>query len=306
MLQEGQELRLPFRKVFTRETIVNLLFILPSVVLVGYFVYVLIGWNVVVSVSNWKGLTPSYNFVGFGQFVTLFKDPEFITSLTNNVILILLFVPSSLGLGLFLAILLDSNVRGEGIFRSIYLLPFSLSFVITATLWAWMYNPDVGVINTLLKAIGLGFLKSGWTTDPSIALYCVILAIIWQFSGYTMLIFLAGIKSIPESQIMAAEVDGATGFNLYRRVVIPQLRTSTLSAFVVLMIFALKVFDFIYVLTNGGPAGDATYVMPLKMFIETFLRTNMAYGAAIATLLFLIVLVIVLPYLYFSIWGEKE
>jgi glucose/mannose transport system permease protein len=306
MLQEGQELRLPFRKVFTRETIVNLLFILPSVVLVGYFVYVLIGWNVVVSVSNWKGLTPSYNFVGFGQFVTMFKDPEFITSLTNNIILILLFVPSSLGLGLFLAILLDSKVRGEGIFRSIYLLPFSLSFVITATLWAWMYNPEVGVINTLLKAIGLGLLKSGWTTDPNVALYCVILAIIWQFSGYTMLIFLAGIKSIPESQIMAAEVDGATGFNLYRRVVIPQLRTSTLSAFVVLMIFALKVFDFIYVLTNGGPAGDATYVMPLKMFIETFLRTNMAYGAAIATLLFLIVLVIVLPYLYFSIWGEKE
>jgi len=299
-------LRLPFRKVFTRENIVNLLFILPSVVLVGYFVYVLIGWNVVVSVSNWKGLTPSYSFAGFGQFVTMFKDPEFITSLTNNVILILLFVPSSLGLGLFLAILLDSKVRGEGIFRSIYLLPFALSFVITATLWSWMYNPEVGVMNTLLKSIGLGFLRSGWTTDPNIALYCVILAIIWQFSGYTMLIFLAGIKSIPESQIMAAEVDGATGFSLYRRVVIPQLRTSTLSAFVVLMIFALKVFDFIYVLTNGGPAGDATYVLPLKMFIETFLRTNFAYGAAIATVLFVIVLVIVVPYLYSFIWREKD
>ena len=305
-LWAGQKMRFPFRRVFTRETMVNLLFILPSVVLVGYFVYVLIGWNVVVSVSNWKGLTPSYNFVGFGQYVTLFHDPEFIKSLTNNIILILLFVPTSLGLGLLLAILLDSKVRGEGVFRSIYLLPFSLSFVITATLWAWMYNPDVGVINTLLKAIGLGFLQSGWTTDPSIALYCVILAIIWQFSGYTMLIFLAGIKSIPESQIMAAEVDGATGFNLYRRVVIPQLRTSTLSAFVVLMIFALKVFDFIYVLTGGGPAADATYVVPLKMFIETFLRTNFAYGAAIATILFLIVLAIVVPYLYFFIWGEKD
>jgi len=305
-LWADQKMRLPFRRAFSRETMVNLLFILPSVVLVGYFVYILIGWNVVVSVSNWKGLAPSYSFAGFGQYVTMFHDPEFITALTNNIILIVIFVPSSLGLGILLAILLDSKVRGEGVFRSIYLLPFALSFVITATLWAWMYNPDVGVINTLLKAIGLGFLQSGWTTDPNIALYCVILAIIWQFSGYTMLIFLAGIKSIPESQIMAAEVDGAAGFTLYRRVVIPQLKNSTLSAFVVLMIFALKVFDFIYVLTGGGPAATATYVVPLKMFIETFLRTNFAYGAAIATILFIIVLAIVVPYLYSFIWREKD
>jgi glucose/mannose transport system permease protein len=300
-------MRLPSRKGFTKDTLFTLLFVLPSLVLVSYFVYALIGWNVVVSLSDWKrgSLTPSYNIVGFGQYVTLFQDPEFLTSLTNNLILILLFVPSSLALGLFLAILLDSKVRGEGIFRNIYLLPFSLSFVITATLWAWMYNPDVGVINTLLQAIGLGFLKSGWITDPNIALACVVLAIVWQFSGYTMLIFSAGIKSIPESQIMAAEVDGAKGLNLYRRVVIPQLKTPALSAFVVLMIFALKVFDFIYVLTDGGP-GYSTYVLPLLMFRETFFMTYFAYGAAIATLLFLLVLVIVVPYLYLSSRREKD
>jgi len=297
---------LSFRRAFTRETVVALLFVLPSLVLVGYFVYVLIGWNVVVSLSDWKGLTPSYNIVGFGQYITLFQDPVFLTSLSNSLILILLFVPSSLALGLFLAILLDSKIRGEGVFRNIYLLPFSLAFVITATLWAWMYNPDVGVINTLLQAIGLGFLKSGWITDPNIALACVVLAIVWQFSGYTMLLFSAGIKSIPDSQIMAAEVDGAKGFNLYRRVVIPQLKTPALSAFVVLMIFALKVFDFIYVLTYGGPAGYATYVLPLLMFRETFSSTHFAYGAAIATLLFLLVFVIVVPYLYLSSRREKD
>jgi len=296
---------LPFRKVFTRETMVNLLFVLPSLVLVGYFVYVLIGWNVVVSLSDWKGLAPSYNIVGFGQYVALFQDQEFLTSLTNNLILILLFVPSSLALGLFLAILLDSKVRGEGVFRNIYLLPFSLSFVITATLWLWMYNPKVGVINTLLRGIGLGFLQPGWTTDPNIALVCVVLAIVWQFSGYTMLIFSAGIKSIPESQVMAAEVDGATGLNLYRRVVIPQLKTPALSAFVVLMIFALKVFDFIYVLTGGGP-GYSTYVVPLLMFRNTFLMNQYAYGAAMATLLFLLAFVIVVPYLYLSSRREKD
>jgi len=291
--------------MFTKDKMVTLIFFIPSLVFVAYFVYVSIGWNVVVSLSNWEGLTPSYKIVGFAQYANLLGDPVFLTSLTNNLILILLFVPGALFLGLFLAILLDLKVRAEGVFRSIYLLPFSLSFVITATLWAWMYNPSIGVINTLLKTIGLGFLKSGWITDANIALYCVILAVIWQFSGYTMLIFLAGIKSIPESQIMAAEVDGASGFNLYRRVIIPQLTSSALSAFVVLMVFALKVFDFIYVLTGGGP-GYSTYVLPLMMFRDTFSMNLFSYGAAIATLLFLLVLVIVVPYLYISSRRGKE
>lgn len=284
---------------------VTLLFLLLSLVLVGYFVYVCIGWNVIVSLSDWKGLTPSYNIVGFDQYLNLFRDPVFLTSLKNNLILILLFVPGSLFLGLFLAILLDLKVRGEGVFRGIYLLPFTLSFVITATLWAWMYNPSVGVVNSLLAKTGLGFLKSGWITDPNIAMYCIVLAIIWQFTGYTMLIFLAGIRSIPESQISAAEVDGASGFDLYKRVVIPQLKAPALSAFVVLMIFALKAFDFIFVLTGGGP-GYSTYVLPLMMFRETFSMTHFAYGAAIATILFLLALVIVVPYLYLSFRREKE
>jgi len=298
-------MRFPSQKVFTKDRIVTSLFFLISPVLVGYFVYVCIGWNVVVSLSDWKGLTPSYNIVGFDQYANLFQDPVFLTALQNNLTLILLFVPTSLSLGLFLAILLDLKVRAEAVFRSIYLLPFALSFVITATLWAWMYNPSIGVINTLIERTGLGFLKSGWITDPNIALYCIVLAIIWQFSGYTMLIFLAGIKSIPESQIMAAEVDGAYGFELYRHVVIPQLKTPALSAFVVLMVFALKAFDFIFVLTGGGP-GYSTYVLPLMMFRETFSMTHFAYGAAIATILFLVSLVIVVPYLYLSFRREKE
>lgn len=300
-------MRLPSGKMPTKDRMVTLFFLLLSLVLVGYFVYVCIGWNVVVSLSDWEGLTPSYKIVGVDQYLTLFQDSLFRISLRNNLILILLFVPGSLSLGLFLAILLDMKVRGEGFFRGIYLLPFALSFVITATLWAWMYNPSspVGVINTLLERIGLGFLKRGWITDPNIALSSVVLAIIWQFSGYTMLIFLAGIRSIPESQIRAAEVDGASGFDLYKRVVIPQLKAPALSAFVVLMVFALKAFDLIYLLTEGKP-GYSTYVLPLMMFKETFRRNHFAYGAAIATLLFLLALVIVVPYLYFSFRSEKE
>jgi glucose/mannose transport system permease protein len=298
-------MRLPSRKVFTIDRMVTSFFLLLSLALVGYFVYVCIGWNVIVSLSDWKGLTPSYNIVGFDQYSSLFNDPVFLTSLKNNLILIILFVPGSLFLGLFLAILLDLKVRGEGVFRGIYLLPFALSFVVTATLWAWMYNPSIGVINTLLGKTGLEILKSRWITDSNIAMYCVVLAIIWQFSGYTMLIFLAGIRAIPESQIRAAEVDGASGFDLYKRVVIPQLKAPALSAFVVLVVFALKAFDFIFVLTGGGP-GYSTYVLPIMMFRETFSMTHFAYGAAIATILFLLALAIVLPYLYLSFRREKE
>jgi glucose/mannose transport system permease protein len=273
--------------------------LLPSIILVGYFVYVSIGWNVVVSLTDWNQLRPSYNIIGLSHYVEVLHDSTFWISFENNLLLILLFVPSSILIGLFLAILLDNRVRGESVFRTIYLLPFSLSFVITASLWAWMYDPSVGVINTLLRRVGLGFLESGWVTNSNISMYCVVLALVWQFSGYTMMIFLAGIRSIPESQVMAAEVDGARGFGLYRRIIIPQLKSSTLATFVVLMVFALKAFDFIYVLTGGGP-GYSTFVLPLEMFRDTFGMDLFAKGAAIATILFAVVMIVVVPYLYTS------
>jgi glucose/mannose transport system permease protein len=287
---------------------IAILILLPSIALVGYFVYASIGWNVIVSLSAWLELRPDYKIVGLSNYAYIFSQSEFWISLQNNLLLILLFVPSSLLLGLLLAILLDNKVRIEGVFRTVYLLPFSLSFVITATLWSWMYNPGppAGVINTLLAQIGLGFLKTMWIDNPSLALYCVIIALVWQFSGYTMLIFLAGIRSIPESQVMAAEVDGAHGFRLYRRVILPQLTSSILATFVILMVFALKAFDFIFVLTGGGPAGTSTYVLALLMYKETFALDHYAYGAAIATVLFVMVMIIVLPYLYLSSRRKEE
>jgi glucose/mannose transport system permease protein len=291
-----------------KEGTIALLFLLPSIALVGYFVYVSIGWNVIVSLSAWLTLRPDYSIVGFGNYAYEFSQPSFWISLQNNLLLILLFVPSSILLGLLLAVLLDNKVKAEGVFRTIYLLPFSLSFVITASLWAWMYNPGppTGVINSLLNRVGLSFLKNiTWTNNPSLALYCVIVALVWQFSGYTMLIFLAGIKSIPESQVMAAEVDGASGFRVYTRIIIPQLRSSVFATFVILMVFALKAFDFIFVLTGGGPAGTSTYVLPLLMYKTTFGQDYYAYGAAIATVLLALVMIIVIPYLYMA-FRRKE
>lgn len=291
-----------------KEGTTALLFLLPSIALVGYFVYACIGWNVLVSFSAWLQLRPNYSIVGFSNYAFEFSQQGFWISLENNLLLILLFVPSSLLLGLLLAILLDNKVKAEGVFRTVYLLPFSLSFVITASLWAWMYNPGppTGVLNSLLDRIGLSFLKTGWVTNPSLALYCVIIALVWQFSGYTMLIFLAGIRSIPESQVMAAAVDGASGFRLYTRIVIPQLKSSALATFVVLMVFALKAFDFILVLTGGGPGGYSTYVLALLMYKQTFGMDLYAPGAAIGTVLLVLVMIIAIPYLYLSFRRKED
>ena len=273
--------------------------VLPSLVLVSYFIYVALGWNTLVSISDWEGLRPSYNIVGFRHYANLFHDPIFLRSLQNNVLLFLIFVPGSLLVGLLLAVLLDQNIRKEGVFRTIYLLPFALSFVVTAVFWGWMYSPGVGIINSLLRQIGLERLASGWITDPNIAMYCIILALIWQFSGYTMVIFLAGIRSIPQSQIRAAKIDGASNFKLYRYIIIPQLKAPALAAFVILMAWALKTFDFIYVLTRGGP-GYSTYVLPIMMYEQSFGMTKFAYGAAIANVLLILALLITIPYLYLS------
>jgi glucose/mannose transport system permease protein len=280
-----------------KEKIITLLIILPALVSIFFFYYCFTGWNFLISLTDWKGFIPSYNLVGFKNYVTLFHDPIFWISLKNNLLLILIFVPGVILIGLILAVLIDQKVRGANVFRTIYLLPFALSFVVTAALWTWMYSPRVGTINVLLRKVGLGFLKSGWITDPSIVMYCIIIALIWQFVGYSGIIFLAGIRSIPESQIAAAKVDGASSFTLYRRIVFPQLKASFVTAFIIFMCFALKAFDFIWVLNRGGP-GYSSHILGVTMYKETFALDKFAYGAAYSTIILVLSLVIVVPFLY--------
>lgn len=287
-----------------KDKIITALIILPPLASIFFFFYFFSGWNFFISLTDWEGFVPSYNLVGFKNYVALFHDSLFWTSLLNNLLLILIFVPGVIAVGLVLAILLDQKVRGEDVFRTIYLLPFALSFVVTAALWSWMYSPKVGTINVLLEKLGLGFLKTGWITDPSIVMYCIIVALIWQFAGYSTVIFLAGIRSIPKAQLEAAKMDGASTFTLYRRIVIPQLKGSFVTALVIFMCFALKAFDFIWVLNRGGP-GYSSHILGVSMYKETFGLDKFAYGAAYATVILLLSLVIVVPFLY-RVYGEER
>jgi len=284
--------------IFARDKLIIRLIFITCCILVAYFVYYFIVWNILVSMTDWQGLIQTYNFVGFENYLRMLDDPIFWTSLTNNLVFMLVFIPSSIVIGLFLAILLDQKIRKESVFRTIYLLPYALSFIVTAYLWQWMFTEE-GVINFILDLFGLGFLKMSWISDPDIALFSVSFALVWQFSGYIMLIFLAAIRTVPQSHIMAAQIDGASGFRLYTRVIIPQIKTSTFTAFVILMIFSLKAFDFIWILTDGGP-GWATTILPITVYKVAFKSNQFAYSSAIATTLLLIVMVIVIPYLYIT------
>lgn len=261
-----------------------------------YFVYVGLGWNIVVSLSRWIGLRVNYSFNGFGNYQRLFEDPVFWLSLKNTFLLFLI-IPICILLGLFQALLLDWNLRGTTIFRSIFLLPFALSFVVTGTLWAWMYNPANGIINSLMRAMGLGSLAGTWHTAQETVMPAIILALVWQFSGYVALIFLAGLKSVPQNQINAAYLDGASSFKVFRRVVLPQLKAPLATSVVIIAMYALRSFDFIWVLTGGGP-GYASHTLPIMMYRETFLSTRYAYGASVATVLLIIVLILIVPYVY--------
>ncbi len=276
----------------------SLPFWLPPALLVGFFVYGAIGWNLLISLTGWTGLgDPDYSSLDFAMYAKMLGDPLFWRAAKNTVVLIVAFTVACLIVGLLLAILIDRGIRFENTFRTIYLLPMSLSFVVTAKFWAWIYNPQQGLINATLSAFGLDFLTANWLQDPRLVLGAVIFALIWQFSGYAMVMFLAGLRSIPDEHYEAAKVDGASTIRMYWRVIIPQLRASTVGAAVVLMVFALKAFDFIYVLFGKNP-GPGTDILAVMMYRESFASLNWAYGSAIAIVLFLMALAIIAPYLY--------
>ncbi|MFC6835969.1 carbohydrate ABC transporter permease [Halomarina ordinaria] len=276
----------------------SLPFWLPPALLVGLFVYGAIGWNFLLSLTDAQGFVdPDYGNLDFDMYARLLGDPTFWTAARNTLVLLVAFTGICLVGGLLLAILVDQQIRFEEGIRTIYLLPMSLSFVVTAKFWAWIYNAQSGVVNVTLERLGLGWLAQDWLGDPQFTLGAVIFALLWQYSGYAMVVYLAGLRAIPTEHFEAARVDGASTFRMYRRVVVPQLRASTVSAAVVLMVFALKAFDFLYTLFGKTP-GPAADILATMMYRVAFDSSEWAYGSAVAVVLFLMALAVVGPYLY--------
>ncbi|WP_049914626.1 carbohydrate ABC transporter permease [Haloterrigena salina] len=268
-------------------------------IIMGIAVYGGIGYNLAISFTDYAGIArPSFSSLDLEMYRRALADESFRAAAFQNFVLLVGFTSISLGLGLFLAVLLDYGIRYKETIQTIYLLPMALSFVVTAQLWLWMYSPGNGVLNIFVTA--LGFDSIDWLGDPRIALAAVIFALVWQFSGYAMVVFLAGLQSLPDDQFEAAKVDGASTTKTYVRIIVPQLKQASVGAAVVLMLFALKAFDFLYAITGNYRPPNGTDILATLMVREAFQYGQWAYGAAIATMLLLLSLAVIAPYLIFQ------
>lgn len=291
-----------------KEILQAFLLILPSIVAVAVFVYGFIGWSIRVSLSAWKGLLPDYTWVGLKNYVTLLtSDARFQVDIRNTVIFTLIFVVGSLLLGLALAILLDQGLRGENAFRSIFLFPMAISYIVTGVVWRWLMNPAMGSrlsgLNLLFDNIGLDFLINRWYTTPQWGIAAIAIPAIWQMSGYTMALYLAGLRGIPDELREAARVDGASEGQIYRRIVLPMLSPVTLSAMIILGHMSLKVFDLIISVAGKQLPLD---VPAIYMWQTTFDGYFYGRGAAIGILLLLSVAVLIIPYIVYTLRSEAQ
>lgn len=296
-------------KILQKDKLYSFLFILPSIILIAIFVYFFIFWTGFISLTDWNDIFPSFNIIGLRNYIELFQNFRFQISMKNTLVFTALFLVSSLILGFLLAIFLDQKIRGENIFRNIYLFPMAISFVVTGVVWRWILNPGtinnpVG-LNQILDKIGLSFLKSGWYTDPKIGIKAVVIAAVWQMSGYVMAMYLAGIRGIPSELFEAAQVDGANMWQVYRYIVLPLLRPITLGAIIILGHISLKIFDLVVAMTGSG-AGFSCDVPALFMYDTTFRGNHFAQGASIAIILLLMVGVLIIPYLRYSLKSEVK
>lgn len=307
------------RRVIRRDRLIAFLMLLPSLVAIAIFVYGFIGYTGYVSLSNYTTSRPDFTFIGFDNYIQLFNQRRFQENIRNLIVFTTFFLVACLLFGLFLALLVDSRVRGESIFRSIYLFPMAISFIVTGVAWRWLFTPgdlEPTGLNLLFDSLGLGFLKARWIADTGVwpnievpglkvrlmvplAIIPVVLAAIWQMSGFCMAMYLAGLRGIPEEIKEAARVDGCSELQVLRHITLPLLKPITLSAIIVLTHISLKTFDLIMTMTGGGP-GNKTELPSLYMYELRFSQFNTAGAAAVATILLLMVSVLIVPYLIYN------
>jgi multiple sugar transport system permease protein/raffinose/stachyose/melibiose transport system permease protein len=247
------------------------------------------------SFTNWNGFDPRFKFVGLDNYLKVFTDPLFFNAALNTLIWIVaaILLPTLMGLGL--ALLLDSRVRGSNVFKSIFYLPICLSAIVVGQIWTWIYQPDWGLLNTTIGMITGEKFNFAWLAKPASALYSVIVAWSWQQTGLAMVIFLAGLTAIPEELNEAAEIEGITRLQRIRHVILPLLRPATIVVVALMVINSLKGFDILYIMTAGGPFHSSD-TLAMHMYNESFKKYLMGYGSAISVVLFLITLAIIFVY----------
>lgn len=273
-------------RVNTRERVVALGFILPTLLLFGVFVIYPIVFNAQASTLRWDGVNVG-EAIGLDNFTELFSDSVFHTALRNSAYWILLTIIPQAALGFFLAWLLNARLRGRNIYRALFFLPAVLSPVVVGIVWQRLLDPFNGVLAEVGRVTGLDFLTKAYLSNPDTAIFAVIFVNVWMWTGFSMLFYLAGLQLIDSSVVEAARIDGATGWQLIRRVILPLLKPTHLSLVLLGIIGSLKTFELVWVLTEGGP-NHATELMPTYMFKKTFELQSFGYGATISVVLLVV------------------
>ncbi len=275
----------------------NILVVVPTVLVLLVFVYGFVAWSGLLSFTGSKTL-PRFQFVGLDQYAALWSNSRWHASVTNLAIFTIGFVGFSTILGLLLAILLDQRVKAEGLFRTIYMYPLAISFIVTGTAWKWALNPALGV-EKLMHDWGFADFRFDWIANADRAIYTLIIAAVWQGSGFAMAVFLAALRGVDAEIVKAAKIDGAGFIRTYWSVVMPLLRPAFLTVFIIMVALSLRTFDLMVAMTGGGP-GFATDLPTNFMYQFAFGRQRLGLAAASGIMIFISVAAIMGP----LIWSE--
>lgn len=296
----SQTVALPAATVATRQprrghllaTIEAYLFVLPAFAFYALFLALPIVGVVFISLLDWSGISmKDIQFVGFANYRAMADDPVFWQALWHNIVFIGFGAGAMVVLGLFLAVLLEQGLRGSNLFRGIFFIPTIMSLVVVGIVFVLLLSPELGLVNPLLRSVGLGSLTRAWLGDPATALPTVIAADVWKNFGLAMFLFVAGLKAIPQEYYEAASIDGANAWRHFLDITLPALRPVTAVVITLTSINTLKLFDLVYVMTAGGP-NHASQVLTTWMYAQGFMFNNMGYGSALAVVLLLITFVI--------------
>ena len=331
-LESGAQARTERSRFHISERWLAPLLLAPSLIALFVFVYGFIGFTFWVSLSNWRSATRDLSLRDpiYTVYDRLFQMPRFQADLRNIVVFTVLFLVVTVVIGLGLAVVLDQRLIGKPFFRFVFLFPYALSFIVTGVAWRWIFNPETGInllfdelgLNKVLGWFGLGPFEPAWLTNPNVwgdlrnvipgmdglfaqmgiplAMIPVTIAAVWQLSGFAMAMYLAGLGTISNEVREAAQLDGATTFQMYRQVILPLLRPVTVSVLIILTHVSLKIFDLIYAMSGSGP-GFATDVPGIFVFEQTFRATRYDLGAAASIVMLVLVAMVIVPYLARSV-----
>lgn len=271
------------------------LVILPSIIAVAIFIYGFIGWTFYISATDWKSSVVDFTFVGLKNWTRMINDRRFQIDLRNLLSYAIGFMAQCIVIGFILASLLDQKIKGEALFRTLFIFPFAVSGIVTGVTWEWLMQPSTG-INLLFAKIGMGWFRPNWASDLNYGIWAVTIAASWQFSGYVMALYLAGLRGIPNELREAAAIDGAGTWAIYRYIIIPLLMPVTFTAMVLTGMNSIRVFDIVAALGGPGP-GNNIDTLALNMYQTTFNAYRFSLGATIGSVMLLLALFLVIPYL---------